>query len=104
MASGALAILILRCDSGISNCRLEEIDKIDTNSREKLPMYKMHHPKADIDRLHVKRKGGGRGLLQIKLYAKQRSSMLQNICTHNIKNTSLKIIAWRRRKAGAEKN
>jgi len=29
-------------------------------------MYKMHHPKADIDRLYVKRKGGGRGLLQIE--------------------------------------
>ena len=24
----------------------------------------MHHPNADIDRLYVKRKGGGRGLLQ----------------------------------------
>ena len=23
-----------------------------------LTMYKVHHPKADIDRLHVKRKGG----------------------------------------------
>jgi hypothetical protein len=31
-------------------------------------MYKIHHPKADIliDRLYVKRKGGGRGLLQIE--------------------------------------
>jgi hypothetical protein len=29
-------------------------------------MYKMHHPKADIDRLYVKRKEGGRGLSQIK--------------------------------------
>jgi hypothetical protein len=29
-------------------------------------MYKMHHPKADIDRLFVKRKGGGRGLAQIE--------------------------------------
>jgi len=28
-------------------------------------MYKIHHPKADIDRLYVIRKGGGRGLLQI---------------------------------------
>ena len=26
----------------------------------------MHHPKADIDTLHVKRKEDGRGLLQIK--------------------------------------
>jgi hypothetical protein len=27
-------------------------------------IYKMCHPKANIDRLHVKRKGGRRGLLQ----------------------------------------
>jgi len=30
-------------------------------------MYKIHHPKADIDRLYVKRKEGGRGLVQIKV-------------------------------------
>jgi hypothetical protein len=32
----------------------------------------MHHSKADIrvDRLHVKRKGGGRGLLQIEVTCK----------------------------------
>jgi hypothetical protein len=29
-------------------------------------MYKMHHPKADIDRLYVKGKGGGKGLAQIE--------------------------------------
>jgi hypothetical protein len=29
-------------------------------------MYKMHHPKAGIDRLYVKRKEGGRGLSQIE--------------------------------------
>jgi len=47
------------------NCRLEEIRKIDRKTRKVLTVYKMHHPKADIDRLYVKRKGGGRGLLQI---------------------------------------
>jgi len=31
-----------------------------------LTMYKMHHPKADIDRLYVRRKEGGRGLVQIE--------------------------------------
>ena len=31
-----------------------------------LTMYKMHHPKADIDRLYVKRKGGGRELVQVE--------------------------------------
>jgi hypothetical protein len=29
-------------------------------------MYKMHHPKADINRLYAKRKEGGRGLSQIE--------------------------------------
>jgi len=29
-------------------------------------MYTMHHPKADINRLYVKRKEGGRGLVQIE--------------------------------------
>jgi hypothetical protein len=29
-------------------------------------MYKMHHPKADIDRLYVKRKEGRRGMVQIE--------------------------------------
>ena len=32
-----------------------------------LTMYKMHHQKADIDRLYVKRKGGGRGLVQVEV-------------------------------------
>jgi hypothetical protein len=30
-------------------------------------MHKMHHPKADTDGLYVKRKKGGKGLLQIKV-------------------------------------
>ena len=29
-------------------------------------MYKMHHAKADIDRLYVKRNEGGRGLVQVE--------------------------------------
>jgi hypothetical protein len=30
-------------------------------------MYKLHHPKADIDRLYVKSKEGGRGLVQVEV-------------------------------------
>jgi hypothetical protein len=30
-------------------------------------MYKMHHPKADIDTLHTNRIKGGTGMLQIEL-------------------------------------
>jgi hypothetical protein len=36
-------------------------------------MYKMHHPKADIDRLYVKRKEGGRGLVQVEAAYKAKT-------------------------------
>ena len=32
-----------------------------------LTVYKVHHPKAEIDRLYVKGKEGGRGLVQIEV-------------------------------------
>jgi hypothetical protein len=65
-ATGTLAIPVLRYSFGIINWRLEEIKKIDRKTRKILTMYKMHHPKADTDRLYVKREEGGRGLSQIE--------------------------------------
>jgi len=65
-AIGALAVSILRYSFGIINWRNEEIKKINRKTIKMLKMYKTHHPKADIDRLYVKRKGGGRGLVQIE--------------------------------------
>jgi hypothetical protein len=53
-AIGALAVPVLRHSFRIINWRLEEIRKIDRKTREILTMYKMHHPKADIDMLYVK--------------------------------------------------
>ena len=65
-AIGELAVPVLRYSFGIINWRIEEIKKIDRETRKMLTMYKMHHPKADIDRLYVKRKKGGRGLVQVE--------------------------------------
>ena len=65
-AIGALAVPVLRYSFGIITWRIEEIKKIDRKTRKMLTMYKMHHPKADIDRVYVKRKEGGRGLVQVE--------------------------------------
>jgi hypothetical protein len=65
-AIGTLAVPVLRYSFGIINWRLEEIKKIDRKTRKTLTMYKMHHPKADTDRLYVKGREGGRGLSQIE--------------------------------------
>ena len=51
-------------------------------------MYKMHHPKADIDRLYVKRKEGGRGLVQVEA-AYKAEIILQNTLTQITKKTHL---------------
>ena len=53
-ANGAFAVSVLRYSFGIINWRSEEIIKIDRKTRKVLNMYKIHHPKSDIDRLHVK--------------------------------------------------
>jgi hypothetical protein len=57
---------VLRNSFGIINWRLEEIKQIDRKIRKMLAMYEIHHPKADIDRLYVNRKEGGRGLVQLE--------------------------------------
>ena len=46
--------------------KLTHSQNLDRKTRKMLTMYKMHHPKANIDRLYVKRKEGGRGLVQVK--------------------------------------
>ena len=63
----SLADPILRYSSGIINCGTEEIKEIDRKTRKMLTMYKMHRPKADMDRLYINRKDRGRGLVQIKV-------------------------------------
>ena len=55
-AIGALAVPVLRYSFGIINWRIEKIKQIDRKTKKMLTMYKMHHPKADVDRLYVKRK------------------------------------------------
>jgi len=65
-AFGALAAPVLRYSFGIINWGIEEIKQIDRKTRKMLTLYKMHHAKADIHRLHVKKKGGGRRLVQIE--------------------------------------
>ena len=46
-------------------------------------MYKMHHPKADIDRLYVKRKEEGRGLVQFEAaYKAEIINIAEYLNTH----------------------
>jgi hypothetical protein len=47
---GAFALPVLRYTFGIIIWRLVEITKIDRKNRKVLIIYKMHHPKPDIEK------------------------------------------------------
>jgi hypothetical protein len=57
----ALAVPVLTYSFGIINGEIEDMKKIDSKTRKILTVYKVHHPKADTDRLHVMKEGGREG-------------------------------------------
>ena len=60
-AIGSLAVPVLRYSFGIINWQQEELQKLDRKTRKLLTIHGQHHPKADVDRLYVSRKKGGKG-------------------------------------------
>ena len=66
MAINSIAVPILIYSFTIINWTLEEIKQIDRKTRKLLTCNRAHHPKADIERIYIKRAEGGRGLLQIE--------------------------------------
>ena len=64
LAIGSMAVPVLRYSFGIVNWHKEELQKLDRKTRKLLTIHGQHHPKADVDRLYVPRKQGGRGLMQ----------------------------------------
>jgi hypothetical protein len=65
-AIGALAIPVLRHGFGITKWHQEEMQKLNRKTRKLLTIYGQYHPKADVERLCVPRKQGGRGLMQLE--------------------------------------
>jgi len=56
-------------------------------------MYKVHHPKADIDRLYVKNKEGGRGLVQVEVaYKVEITNIAEELNTNYKVNQFVNIV------------
>ena len=71
-----LAVTVVTYSFNIINWTLQELAKLDTKTRKFLTMYKMHHPKSDVDRLHLPRTQGDRGLIQLTLSYKSTTISL----------------------------
>ena len=65
-AINTLAVPVITYSFNIINWKINDSKKIDRKTRKLLTMEKMHHPKADVDRLYLPRTSGGRGLIQIE--------------------------------------
>ena len=65
-AINAWAVAKIRYGAGILQWTKEEAREMDRKTRKILTMNKALHPRADIDRLYVPRKLGGRGLINIE--------------------------------------
>ena len=55
----------------------ERAKKAKPEVKEFMTMHGAFHPKSDVDRLYVKRSGGGRGLISIERCIRQQNNSLK---------------------------
>lgn len=102
-AIGSLAVPVLRYSFGIINWHKEEIQKLDRKTRKMLTTYGQHHPRADIDRLYVPRKEGGRGLIQIEAaYVAETTNLAEYI--EGTEDQLMKIVRTHQRNTSSSPN
>ena len=81
-AINSLAFPVVQYSFGIINWKISELKKIDTKTRKLLNMQKMLHPKADVERLYIPRKDGGRGLIDVETAFKTATIGLDHSLKH----------------------
>ena len=59
-------VAVFRYGAGIIQWKESELKDVDRKSRKTMTMYGALHPKSNVDRLYIKRKEGGRGLMSVE--------------------------------------
>ena len=90
-AINSLAVPVITYSMNVINWQMNDIKKLDTKTRKLLTIYRMHHPKADVDRLYLPRSEGGRGLIQIELTYKITTAGLETYLREN-KDSMMKLV------------
>ena len=62
-----LAIPVVTYSFNIIHWQMQEIRRMDAKIRKLMTIHRMHHPKADVDRIYIPRNKGGRGLVRLEL-------------------------------------
>lgn len=59
------AVSLVRYGGGVIDWNQQELENLDRRTRKMMHAYGAVHPRADVDRLYVRREEGGRGLMSI---------------------------------------
>ena len=81
-AINSLAVPVVQYIFGIIDWKISELKKIDTKTRKLLNMHEMLHSKADVERLYIPRKDGGRGLIDVETAFKTATIGLDHYLKH----------------------
>ena len=65
-AINSKVVSIVRYGAGIIKWTKNELEELDRKTRKLMTMYGAQHPKADVDRMYLKRCDGGRGLIGVE--------------------------------------
>ena len=66
-AINTLATPVVSYSFNVVNWNLDEIKKIDRKIRKLMTLSRMHHSKADVSRMYIPRKEGGRGMVNLEM-------------------------------------
>ena len=83
MAINTWAVPVMRYGAGIINWTKCELQGIDRKTRKLLTIYKMLHPRGDVDRLYLPRESGGRGLIGVEDCVRTEENSLASYIANN---------------------
>ena len=66
-AINSIGIPVVTYSFGIIKWSITDIARIDAKIRKLLTKHRLNHPKADVHRIYLPRKSGGRGLIQLEM-------------------------------------
>ena len=89
------AVSVVRYTAGILNWNKKELQAMDTRTRKILSMNGAMHSRSSVDRLYIKRKEGGRGLMSVEECVRAEEAGLEEyvLASKEWMLTWLKVVA-----------
>ena len=75
-AINAWAVAVFKYGAGILQWKESELKDVDRKSWKAMTMYGALHLKSDVERLYIKSKEGGRGLVRVKRCVREKENSL----------------------------